>query len=143
LPDLHWRGGARLRHEHGAVAHDRDGRSVGRHGDCRLNNEAAGGDHLAMTNDLERTIAGIAGGPIRQRHLKEAIALDGQILVVSGLLQILGLNDLGLCDGPINLKILKAAAQEDGIKPEDFGEFEAALVRFGMASQRNALLEKP
>jgi hypothetical protein len=54
----------------------------------------------------------------------------------------LGLIDIGLCDGPIILKILKAAAQEDGIKPEDFAEFEAALVRFAMASQRKALLEK-
>jgi hypothetical protein len=88
LPDLHRRGGARLRHEHGAVAPDRDGRSVGRKGDCRVNNEAAGRDRLAMTIVLKRTIAGIAGGPVRQRHLKEAIALDGQILVVSGLLQV-------------------------------------------------------
>jgi hypothetical protein len=40
------------------------------------------------------------------------------------------------------MKILKAAAQEDGIKPEDFAEFEAALIRFEMASQRKALLEK-
>ena len=55
----------------------------------------------------------------------------------------LGLIDIGLCDGPIILKTLKAAAQEDGINPEDFAEFEAALVRFEMASQRKALLEKP
>jgi hypothetical protein len=48
----------------------------------------------------------------------------------------LGLIDIGLCDGPIILKILKAAAQEDGI---NFAEFEAALVRFEMASQRKAL----
>jgi hypothetical protein len=55
----------------------------------------------------------------------------------------LGLIDIGLCDGPIILKTLKAAAEEDGIKPGDFAEFEAALVRFELASQRNALLEKP
>jgi hypothetical protein len=44
----------------------------------------------------------------------------------------LGLIDIRLCDGPIILQVLKAAAQEDGINPEDFSEFEAALVRFGM-----------
>ena len=55
----------------------------------------------------------------------------------------LGLIDIGLCDGSIILKALKAAAQEDGIKPEDFAEFEAALVRFAMASRTKALLEKP
>jgi hypothetical protein len=55
----------------------------------------------------------------------------------------LGLIDIGLCDGPFILKTLNAAAQEDGIKPEDFAEFEVALVRFEMGSQRKALLEKP
>jgi hypothetical protein len=55
----------------------------------------------------------------------------------------LGLINFGLCDGPIILKELKAAAQDDGIKQEDFAEFEAALVRFAMASQRKALLDKP
>ena len=55
----------------------------------------------------------------------------------------LGLIDIGLCDGPIILNVLKEAVREDGIKPEDFAEFEAALVRFGLASRRKALLEKP
>jgi hypothetical protein len=55
----------------------------------------------------------------------------------------LGLIDIGLYDGPTILKILKAAAQEDGIKPDDFAEFEAALVRCAMASQRKALPDKP
>ena len=55
----------------------------------------------------------------------------------------LDLIDIRLNDGPTILKILKAAAQEAGIKPDDFAEFEAALVRFAMASQRKALLDKP
>jgi hypothetical protein len=55
----------------------------------------------------------------------------------------LGLIDIGLCDGPIILNVLKEAARDDGIPPEDFVEFEAALIRFGLASRRKALLEKP
>jgi hypothetical protein len=57
--------------------------------------------------------------------------------------KVLGLIDVGLSDGQMILEILKAAAQEDGIKPEDFAEFEAALVRFQAVSQRKALPEKP
>jgi hypothetical protein len=55
----------------------------------------------------------------------------------------LGLIDNGQCDGQSILNVLKEAAREDGIQPEDFVEFEAALVRFGLASGRKALLEKP
>jgi hypothetical protein len=55
----------------------------------------------------------------------------------------LGLIDIDLYDVPSILKVLKEAAREDGMKPEDFPEFEAALVRFGLASRRKALLEKP
>lgn len=55
----------------------------------------------------------------------------------------LGLIDVGLRDGPIILNLLKEKAQEDGIKTEDFVEFEAALLRYGLASRRNALLENP
>ena len=54
----------------------------------------------------------------------------------------LGLIDIGLCDGPIILNALKEAARDDGIQPEDFVEFEAALVRFGLVSRRKAFLEK-
>jgi hypothetical protein len=50
----------------------------------------------------------------------------------------LGLIDSGLCDGVTILNVLKEAAREDRIKPEDFVEFEAALVRFEMAAKRKA-----
>ena len=55
----------------------------------------------------------------------------------------LGLIANDLCDGPGILKVLKESARKDGMKSEDFPEFEAALVRFGMASRRKPLLEKP
>lgn len=50
----------------------------------------------------------------------------------------LGLIDTGLCDGPTILNVLKEAAREDGLQPEDFVEFEAALIRFEMAARRKA-----
>jgi hypothetical protein len=50
----------------------------------------------------------------------------------------LGLIDTGLCDGATILNVLKEAAREDGIKAEDFVEFEAALIRFAMAAKRKA-----
>ena len=61
----------------------------------------------------------------------------------AGVAKALGLIDISLCDGLIILNVLKEEAREDCIKPEDFPEFEAALVRFGLASRRKALLEKP
>lgn len=54
----------------------------------------------------------------------------------------LGLIDIGLCDGQSILNVLKEVAREDGIWPERFPEFEPALVRYGLASGRKALLEK-
>jgi hypothetical protein len=54
-----------------------------------------------------------------------------------------GLIDISLYDGASILNVLKEAAREDGIRPEDFVEFEAALIRFGLASSRKALLKKP
>jgi hypothetical protein len=50
----------------------------------------------------------------------------------------LGLIDISLYDGPSILKVLKEAAREDGIKPDDFPEFEADLARSGMALRRKA-----
>jgi hypothetical protein len=55
----------------------------------------------------------------------------------------LGFIDIGLCDGTIILNVLNEAALKDGIKPEKFVEFEAALVRFGMASRRKGVLGTP
>jgi hypothetical protein len=55
----------------------------------------------------------------------------------------LGRIDIGLCDGPIILNLLKEAAQEYRINPEDSAKLEAAIVRFRTPSRRKALLEKP
>jgi hypothetical protein len=43
----------------------------------------------------------------------------------------LGLIDIRLCDGLIILNLLKEAAQEYGINPEDSAEFEAASYNSG------------
>ena len=48
----------------------------------------------------------------------------------------LGIIASNLSDERHILETLKAAAQEDGIKPEDFPDFEAALVRYGAALQK-------
>ena len=45
-------------------------------------------------------------------------------------------NDLG--DGRAVLEALKAAEKEDGRKPEDFPAFEAAPVRYGLATRKRA-----
>jgi len=50
----------------------------------------------------------------------------------------LGLIANDLADERAILEALKAAAQEDGLKPEDFPDFEAALVRYGLAMRKKA-----
>jgi hypothetical protein len=48
----------------------------------------------------------------------------------------LGLIANDLAHGRAILEALKAAAKEDGLKPEDFPDFEAALVRYGLATKK-------
>jgi hypothetical protein len=55
----------------------------------------------------------------------------------------LGLVAVDLSDRMRILQVLKAASQEDGMKPEDFPEFEAALVRYGAAFRNKASPGKP
>lgn len=50
--------------------------------------------------------------------------------------KVSGLIDSHLSDRSSILKVLKEAAHQDGMKKEDFPEFEAARIRFGMASSR-------
>jgi hypothetical protein len=50
----------------------------------------------------------------------------------------LGLIANDLADGRAILEALKAASKEDGLKPEDFPDFEAALVRYGLATRKKA-----
>lgn len=55
----------------------------------------------------------------------------------------LGLIDIDLCEPLQLLAALKEAAREDGLKVEDFPDFEAALIRYGIASRSKALPGKP
>jgi hypothetical protein len=107
--------------------------------------------HAADQSDLERRLKQLGKGVgdvtvnIFLREMR-GIWPKAQPLPSAKMVQAakaLGLIDIGLCDGPIILKKLKEAAREDGMQPEDFPEFEAALVRFGLASGRKALPEKP
>jgi hypothetical protein len=55
----------------------------------------------------------------------------------------LGLVALNLSDRKRILQVLKAASQEDGMNPQDFPEFEAALVRYGAALRKKVLPRAP
>lgn len=55
----------------------------------------------------------------------------------------LGFVDANLCDKTVILQRLKAVAREDGIKSEDFPEFEAALVRYGTTLHKKHMLQPP
>ena len=48
----------------------------------------------------------------------------------------LGLIANDLVNGGAILEALKAAAQEDGLTPENFPDFEASLVRYGLATKK-------
>lgn len=54
----------------------------------------------------------------------------------------LRLIDAGLDDRPHILKTLEEAARDDGIRPEDFPDFEAALVRFALASRKSSAAKR-
>jgi hypothetical protein len=55
----------------------------------------------------------------------------------------LGLVDVNLCARIGILQVLKAVARADGIKSEDFPEFEAALVRFGTIMRKKRMPRSP
>lgn len=100
----------------------------------------------ADASDLERRVRQLAKGVgdvtvnIFLREMR-GIWLKAQPLPSDKVVQAAkasGLIDIGLCDGPTILNVLKEAALKDGIKPEEFADFEAALVRFGITLRRKA-----
>ena len=49
---------------------------------------AARGDELALRVGLERAVARVGGRAVGHLHLEEALAVDGDVLRVAGLLQV-------------------------------------------------------
>lgn len=101
-------------------------------------------DHSDLEHRLKQLGKGI-GDVTVNIFLREmrGIWLKAQPLPSAKMVQAakaLGLIDIGLCDGQSILNVLEETAREHGIQLEDF---EAALVRYGLASGRKALLQKP
>ena len=76
------------RHVDRAVGGDGHALRVGRDGDAGLQHVAVAGDDLAGGVELERAVAGVAGAAVGQLDLEEAVALDRDVEVVAGLLQV-------------------------------------------------------
>ena len=57
---------------------------IGGDGDFRLNGIAVGVDQLALHVALERAVAGVAVGSIREQDFVEAFAVNGNIIFVAG-----------------------------------------------------------
>ena len=58
-----------------------------RNGDAGLHDVALRGDDAALRVHLERAVARVGGGAVRQRDLEEAFAADRDVEVLAGLRQ--------------------------------------------------------
>src|SRR5690606_36147492 len=88
LSNLDRRGLTLLSDADDAVTTNGDTQRVRRDGDRRLNLETARRHQLTILIHLERTIAGIGGGPVRQLHLEETLTFNGNVFTVVGLGQV-------------------------------------------------------
>lgn len=99
------------------------------------------------TTDLERRIRQLGKGigevtvAIFLREMRgiwtKAQPLPSELTVLAA--RTLGLIDAQLCDKESILRALQAAALEGGMKPEEFPDYEAALVRYGAGLKRKRL----
>ena len=79
---------ARQRDADGAVVADGHALRIGRDGDAGLHVVAVVRHQLALGVDLERAVAGVAGGAVGHLDLEEAVAAHRHVQRVGGLLQV-------------------------------------------------------
>src|SRR5690606_10596100 len=83
-------------HRHRTVATDRDRQGVVGNIDGRLHRVAAGRHDLAVLIDLQAAVTRVAKGAVGQLDFQKALALNGNIQAVAGVLQVaLSVNAFG------------------------------------------------
>ena len=88
VAQLPGRGVAGLQHADGPVHADGQGDGIGGDGDLGGEEEAVRGHDAPVLFELEGAGPGVGGGAVRQHHLEEAVALDRQVELVLGELQL-------------------------------------------------------